>query len=284
MSHRILFCAVFALMMIGFLCIPTPASAVQFGWQSLPEGGIEYLVQVEPDLLDSFRQQGFTSDIPPGLQGQLRRIHISIGDAKLPNQGDVVGPKNSGAASVNPSREKTFPPTTQPPIESAPPASDRLNLPPPPGMDEPKAKSSSPTAESAPAELPKSLSSPFFHSGPIKKLEPDSLPATAGGGTVTTAAQTAPVSPPRWPANESSVSGSQTFASNQIAVDADKPAVSDAGWTPATSKPWLALMATLLALFASLGANAYLVWIHQDVRAKYRALVQRMGANGTATS
>ena len=31
----------------------TTAQAVQFGWQELNGGGIEYIVQVEPELLDS---------------------------------------------------------------------------------------------------------------------------------------------------------------------------------------------------------------------------------------
>ena len=49
-----------------------------------------------------------------------------------------------------------------------------------------------------------------------------------------------------------------------------------------TPKPWWALMGALLALFASLGANVYLVWIHQAARAKYRALVQRASLGGAA--
>lgn len=36
-------------------------------------------------------------------------------------------------------------------------------------------------------------------------------------------------------------------------------------------KPWLPLTFTLFGLFASLGANVYLVWIAYDVRRRYLA-------------
>ena len=48
------------------------------------------------------------------------------------------------------------------------------------------------------------------------------------------------------------------------------------------AKPWGVLVAVLLGLFASLGANVYLAWIHQGVRAKYQALAMRMGGGAVA--
>ena len=81
------------------------AIAIDFGWQELPGGGIEYLVQVEPTLVDSFKQGGFQSDIPPGLR-DIRRIHIVVGEEKLPNQGNLDGPKVARNA--------------QPPVEPTP--------------------------------------------------------------------------------------------------------------------------------------------------------------------
>jgi hypothetical protein len=91
---------------------------------------------------------------------------------------------------------------------------------------------------------------------------------------------------------------SRTFVANRSdekaadhqPFDAAKPLVPDAGATAAAPpsdtgprKAWLPLMAALLALFASLGANVYLVWIHQGVRAKYRALLQRFQGGSLAT-
>ena len=78
--------------------------------------------------------------------------------------------------------------------------------------------------------------------------------------------------------NDGPPSDSRTFASD-MAIAA-KPAVletpiggSPSSGFPAPPKPWLPLMGALLALFASLGANVYLAWIHQGVRMKYRTLL-----------
>jgi hypothetical protein len=65
------------------------ATGVQFGSEALPGGGNTYIVQVEPELIDSFRKEGFASDVPPGLR-DIRRIEIRVGAGTLPNQGLTV--------------------------------------------------------------------------------------------------------------------------------------------------------------------------------------------------
>jgi hypothetical protein len=42
-----------------------------------------------------------------------------------------------------------------------------------------------------------------------------------------------------------------------------------------TSKPWLPFTVVVLALFGSLGGNAYMGWITWETRARYHALVRR---------
>jgi hypothetical protein len=66
------------------------AAAIQWGWQPLPDGGKEYIVQVEPQLtdLESFRKEGFTSAVPPTLR-DIREIRIVVGSEALPNQGEI---------------------------------------------------------------------------------------------------------------------------------------------------------------------------------------------------
>lgn len=283
------------------------AQAVQFGWQPLPDGGIEYQIQVEPELLDSFRKDGFTSDLPENLQRNLRRIRITVGNAKLPNEGDVNGPKQMASVKV-PSPSTTEPTTSDvgknnfaqqpaannsaPPLLSAnqPPStpadastpSGTLDLPPPPTTDEQPAKAAeSPIASTPPAatfptepppaaapavETPRPLSSlPFFQSGQISKINDNAASKSA-------------TSMPRLNENDCPPTDSRTFASD-MAIAA-KPAVLETpvGGNPSSSfpappKPWLPLMGALLALFASLGANVYLAWIHQGVRMKYRTLL-----------
>jgi hypothetical protein len=287
------------------LLIPIAAQAVQFGWQPLPDGGIEYLVQVEPELLDSFRQEGFTSDIPAGLQRELRSIRITVGDGKLPNQGDVIGPKAVStatkprpiAATNTASTPSASLPSTQPtgnPTAAAPqstPASgpppettastfNELNLPPPPAAYEPP---SQPKKDIPPDDTPRPLSSlPFFHSGQTKKIEG----SNPSGNT--------PNTTPRLTANEAPSGEPRSFRSDPLAMDAAKPTMTDAAFPAdksagnptagSTSKPWLPLMAALLGLFASVGANVYLAWIHQGVRVKYQALVRRMQVNTVAAT
>ncbi len=67
---------------LALLSMVARAGAVEFGWQTLGGGGIEYIVQVEPELIDSFRQEGFSSDVPAGLR-DIRRIHIVVGSGQI---------------------------------------------------------------------------------------------------------------------------------------------------------------------------------------------------------
>ncbi len=88
--------------MIGATCVALGilASAIQWGWQDIAQGGREYIVQIEPQLadLDAFRKEGFSSDIPPGLRN-IRRIRIVVGSEPLPNQGEMPPVAQQGAGS-----------------------------------------------------------------------------------------------------------------------------------------------------------------------------------------
>jgi hypothetical protein len=296
--------------------IPLTAGAVEFGWQALPDGGIEYLVQIEPDLLNSFISDGFTSEIPASLQRDMRSIRITVGSGKLPNQGDVTGPKpsavesNGGTAATSsvmaPSRSAAAPDgsNSQPAGQSD--NSGTLQLPPPPepngapsqapGESRQNSDNSTSTSQSSqtqasenpPAQLP---SLPFFQNGQIRKLQADNASPAADSTTPTVPAEQ--TTRPRLNENAGSKNEPRAFESDHLEIGAAKPAVFDTTASPnkpaanptATStpaKPWMPLMAALLALFASLGANVYLSWIHVAVRAKYRALVQRIAPATTA--
>src|SRR5690349_2376844 len=74
------------------------ATGIQFGSAALPGGGNTYIVQIEPDLIDTFREKGYSSDVPPGLR-DIRRIEIRVGTAPLPNQGLTVLKVPSGGAA-----------------------------------------------------------------------------------------------------------------------------------------------------------------------------------------
>ena len=66
------------------LMLAMAASGVVTGRAELPGGGFEYVIQIEPQLLDS--QPGgvlVSSDIPPGLRG-ARRCRVIVGEGPLP--------------------------------------------------------------------------------------------------------------------------------------------------------------------------------------------------------
>lgn len=74
--------------MLSLATLITAAAAigVQFGSQPLKDGGHLYILQVEPELVDSLSTDGFSSDVPPGLR-DIRRLEIRVGNERLPNQG-----------------------------------------------------------------------------------------------------------------------------------------------------------------------------------------------------
>jgi hypothetical protein len=73
------------------------AVLIDYGWQPTGGGGLEYIIQVQPDLIDDFRAQGFSSEIPPQVQ-DIRRIRIVVGDKQLPREGatDIGGESSKG--------------------------------------------------------------------------------------------------------------------------------------------------------------------------------------------
>ncbi len=65
-------------------------SAVGFGWQPMPDGseGVEYLIQVEPELLQSLAEGEsvpISGEVPEGV-GPVRRVRLVVGSGELPRQ------------------------------------------------------------------------------------------------------------------------------------------------------------------------------------------------------
>jgi hypothetical protein len=258
------------------ILLVSPAEAVDFGWQPLSEGGIEYQVQIEPQLVDSFRREGYTSEVPPGLR-DIRRIHITVGSERLPNQGDLQGPKVTKAtppASDTKSDSKVV-------EQSLPPAQPQTF-----GETEPKREvpqtddTTKKTATESPPPLLDSsrpVTLPFFQSAPAKKVASETADT--------------PEKPKLKPYEGPAIAVAdkeESSRSHWKSVEAGMPATPGSSGSPsnsppvAVSKPWGVLMFVLLVLFASLGANVYLAWIHQEVRLKYRALVTEMHGGSAA--
>ena len=64
--------------------VATAALGVEFGYQPATDGGLEYIVQVEPELIESMEEGlEITSDIPPEASN-VSRIRVRIGKGMLP--------------------------------------------------------------------------------------------------------------------------------------------------------------------------------------------------------
>ncbi len=77
------------------LCVAAVALGIDVGWQPLPDGGMEYVIQLEPQTVDLLRSGvDIPSDIPAYLKN-LRRLRITVGNAtlarKMPAE-EVSGP------------------------------------------------------------------------------------------------------------------------------------------------------------------------------------------------
>ena len=56
----------------------------EVGWRPLPEGGVEYMIEITPAMLESLKSgQDIQSDVPPDVLREMRSYRISFGDKKL---------------------------------------------------------------------------------------------------------------------------------------------------------------------------------------------------------
>lgn len=86
------------------LCLATLAWGIEVGWQRLPDGQMEYIIQIEPHVLEALRGgEEIVSDIPPGLRG-VRSYRIRVGTDEVPREGrlepkPVSWPPGGGAGT-----------------------------------------------------------------------------------------------------------------------------------------------------------------------------------------
>ena len=61
------------------LCFCTAVVGIDVGWQPLQEGGMEYVIQLDPQSLETLKAgEPIESDIPPGA-GDVRTYQILLG-------------------------------------------------------------------------------------------------------------------------------------------------------------------------------------------------------------
>jgi hypothetical protein len=65
------------------LCVAAVALGVDAGWQPLPDGGMEYVIQLDSQTVDLLRSGvDIPSDIPASVK-DVRRLRITFGNASL---------------------------------------------------------------------------------------------------------------------------------------------------------------------------------------------------------
>ena len=168
----------------NILCVAVAMLGIDAGWQPLPEGGVRYLIQIEPHVIDTLREgDAIESYLPPQVKG-VQAYRITVGTAELPRQ---LPP------------EPVLPSTFQPEASVRPIAEQQAAL-----------------------------------------VEP-----------------------------------AETHAESEPSPKAAWDPPSDGSQHNESDRPWMTLTLTLLLLFASLGGNAYLLWIAIDSRRRYQTAMQQ---------
>src|SRR5487761_1554116 len=71
-----------------FVCLSAAVMGVDYGWQPVAGGGIEYIIQIEPELLDSLKSgHDIFSDLPTSVRN-VRSYRITVGAGRLPHHGE----------------------------------------------------------------------------------------------------------------------------------------------------------------------------------------------------
>jgi len=234
---------------------------IDVGWEELPDGGFEYIIQIEPQTLESMQKgQDITSQMPPSVQG-MRGYRITVGNAQLPHQGEPppTGPSPAAPAqSESPAPASDTPPAPEPAF-GAPPT-------------ESSAAGAATTANPA-AATPQDMADadrPPPPTLPLDSTTKDISTRTAAfvGKDMT---EVTVESPPA-PADNASP---ETAGTKPAAQDTQQDGTKAADST-SDSPPWMPLFGTALALCASVAANVFQGWNTLSLRSRYRALVAQL--------
>lgn len=296
--------------MTGLLvCLSAAALGVDYGWQPIAGGGIEYVIQIEPQMLDALKRgEDVSSALPAGAQN-IRRYRILVGDATLPHHGEPlpdagegtpraklsqgeVSPvdyeestDSDGGAALTMPLESPYPPDYEqagiplpgpalnPPLVARP-ALTKPQLSPNEKTPEPSdlAQESEETETSASHLMSKPLVDP-----PAEKTNPPSSAKRSLDFPSVLSPKKAEASKldehkPRADAVETS---SATIDEKKSADGDDQPSASDDKQTESKPPATETNSTALVGLFASLGGNVFLLWVASGQRNRYRALLRR---------
>ena len=214
-----------------FILSAMAALGIEVGWEPLSEGGHEYTIQIEPQLLEILREgREIVSEVPPQLD--VRRYRVTVGTQRLAQiDGEPQGapePKRPGHPHSAPA-ENPFTSTTPEPVAEN--QAQTAQTPEPSTFSGPESAAAHPATDHA----------------KHRAGAPGMLPAISSGSK--------PIE--NRPAAHHEAEG----------VDTEKPELPPVA---ESSRPWMPLSIAIVLLCCSLGANVYLGWIARDARRGHR--------------
>lgn len=269
---------------------------VDVGWQATSDGGLEYIIQIEPEMVESLRSGNeIVSDIPPALRGMVS-YRIRVGSDPLPHDplpSEAANPPRPDDVNAEPEEDAaaterdTVDQTNENPtavVNERPPVDDGGQW---PAINGPTnfAGESEPSDETNPPELSPTKGGRFDLAGegtaPPDDSRQDGVPNRfhVDGENVQPVQPAAGYEAPEETAvpDHAGVDGAAASAAPQ-----DSPPSDDGGSEP-ESWPQMLILA-VIGLFVSLGANLYLGWITWGLRSRYRALVEMASMRKLATT
>jgi hypothetical protein len=225
------------------ILIATSAFGMDVGWEPLPEGGHEYTIELDPQVLEQLGAgEEVVGKVPPDID--VRSYRIFVGTEKLVRHGG------------NP-RQVARPATPEPSTEES-----DVTRPRQPQSEEQLAPQPEMSDERATFEEPSTVP-PVLEQGSDESASALGAPARLPDE----AAQSNPVQ-----ADEShrvqAASFSKPASEPQSASEAVVKLIED--------RPWVALLVVAIMLCCSLAANFYLGWIAWDARSRYRATLAKV--------
>jgi len=245
------------------LMIATVTLGVDYGYQPLDDGQMEYIIQLEPQTVKAMLAgEAVFSEIVPEVKG-VRRFRIVVGTGKLPRiTKPAVIPKN---------------PTKVQPSKAPDPPEKKIFTPPIPRVTPPEKKT------------------------PLPTIKPPLDPNRYGANNPTNRNPTNNttdnhnIEPPRFPQLEKKIPPiktaththdgddiqphTETSSLNKPVINKDDPAAQEPQPIEKESqKTWGLLILALIGLFVSVGANLYQGWIGLGLRGKYHDMVDQLYA------
>ncbi|MBX7167836.1 MAG: hypothetical protein K1X74_16000 [Pirellulales bacterium] len=111
--------------------IVAAALGVDYGWQPLPQGGYEYVIQLEPQALDALRAGQDIGSVIPADLGDVRRYRITVGRGTPPGRAEPAPLRDSAEDASGPVEVAALQPLIQaaPNVETLPGAPPPVPLP-----------------------------------------------------------------------------------------------------------------------------------------------------------